>query len=70
MSLSKEQLNAAAVVLENIEVTAATMRNIVMTASDGSVGHITLTPEQTNELKARYLSQKPILVNLFNQLPG
>lgn len=70
MSLTKEQLDAAAVVLENIEVRAATMRNIVMTASDGSAGHITLTPEQSNELKAMYLAQKPELVDLFNQLPG
>ena len=70
MSLTKEQLDATAVVLENIEVTAATMRNIVMTVSDGSVDHVVLTPEQLLELKARYLTQKPELVALFNQLPG
>ncbi len=70
MSLTKEQLDQAAIVLENIEVTAKTMRSIVMTASDGAVGHITLTTEQTAELKANYLHLKPELVELFNQLPG
>ncbi len=70
MSLTKEQLDQAAVVLEDIRNTADEMRNIVMTASDGSAGHITLTPEQTNELKSKYLAKKPELVDLFNQLPG
>lgn len=70
MSLTKDQLDHAAEVLENIEVAAKTMRSIVMTASDGAVGHITLTPEQTAELKAKYQQHKPELVDLFNQLPG
>lgn len=69
MSLTKEQLDQAAVVLEQIEVTAANMRNIVMTASDGCVDHIMLTTEQLAELRARYLQHKPELVDLFNQLP-
>ena len=70
MSLTKEQLDRAAVVLEDIRNTADTMRSIVMTASDGTAGHIALTPEQSEELKARFVQHKPELVELYNQLPG
>jgi len=70
MSLTKEQLDQAAVVLENMRNTADDMRNIVMTASDAASNHITLTPEQVEELKALYLQHKPELVELYNQLPG
>lgn len=70
MSLTKEQLDAAAEVLAEIEVTAKTLRNMVMTTSDGCVDHIVLTDEQLADLQTRYVNEKPNLVNLYNQLPG
>lgn len=68
-AITPEQLDQAEETLRQMDGKIAQLRGYVQRARSGMVEDITLTPEQKQELKNRYLNEKADLVDLYNQLP-
>jgi len=68
-AITPEQLEQADNILRQMDSKISVLRGYVQIAQRGTVEGITLTTEQKQELKNKYLTEKEELVNLYNQLP-
>lgn len=68
-AISIEELNQANEILTQMDSKIAQLRGYVQVAAQGKTGDITLTAEQREELKDKYLAEKAELVALYQQLP-
>ena len=69
MAIIQEELEQAEQLLSQMTDKADALKRIVQQASDGIVEGITLTADQKQQLKDKYLNEKSELQNLYSQLP-
>jgi len=69
MAITQEQLGEAEQLLNQMADKCAALRMYVLRAFDGIIEGVTLTVEQKQELKDKYLNGKSELQNLYAQLP-
>ncbi len=69
MAITPEQLKQAEETLRQMDGKISVLRGYVQQAYNGVVEGITLTIEQKQELKSKYIAEKSGLVDLYNQLP-
>jgi len=69
MAITQEELEQAEQLLSQMTDKADALKRIVQQASDGIVEGITLTADQKQQLKDKYLNEKSELQNLYSQLP-
>ena len=68
-AITNQQLDDAEIILREMDSKISILRGYVQEASRGKIGSITLTDEQKQELKDKYLAEKDELRDLYQLLP-
>lgn len=69
MALTDQQYTTAEEKLQLLRDKADALYHLILLAHDGSFNQITLSTQQIEQLVTKYQTQKPSILDLYNDLP-